>query len=519
MSDRIRVVRRMVSACNTGRTEGVEEFIHPDYLCPGARENTPDRRGPDAFTEAVKWLKRAFSEDARWEEVGYEENGEWVRAKLVLRGRHVGDLEGIPATGRRFTGEQVHLIRVVDGRIRDHREWSDDQSIYRQIGEPWPGEGERRSWGVRNDRLDGHSRTGPAQEHAVAADPTEPPDDTSALKSLIRMGSLHTPMVVRVAATLHLVDHLLAGVRRIDTLAEATGTDPRSLLRLVRHLVAIGVLGRQDSGDLFPTKIGLLLAEDHPAGQRAWHDLGQTVARADMSFTRLFDAVRTGRPTYEYIYGKPFYDDLAEHQELRDSFDELLALDQDRAYEAPAAAYDWSGAQHVLDVGGGQGGFLAAVARQAPHLTGTLLEMAGTTDTARAYLGKEGLTDRVEVVEGDFFQPLPVQADVVILSFVLLNWPDHDATRILSRCAQALKPGGRILVHERDDVHAESFNDEFTDLDLRMLVFLGGTLRTREEWDGLASSAGLVVESVRQLPSPTIPFDLSLLVLAPFGSE
>ncbi|MDA0632774.1 ester cyclase [Nonomuraea sp. MCN248] len=141
MSQQIDTVRRMVRAYNSGETGDVAEYIHPEYLNPGALEHYPDARGPEAFAGAVKWLKYAFSPEAHLEEVGYEENGEWVRAKLVLYGRHVGNLVGMPATGRRFAGEQIHLIRIVDGKIRDHRDWPDYQGTYRQLGEPWPEQG------------------------------------------------------------------------------------------------------------------------------------------------------------------------------------------------------------------------------------------------------------------------------------------------------------------------------------------------------------------------------------------
>ncbi|MGW5969642.1 MULTISPECIES: ester cyclase [Streptomyces] len=138
MSTQIDLVRRMVEAYNTGKTDDVAEFIHPEYLNPGALEHNPELRGPEAFAAAVTWLKYAFSEEAHLEEIGYEENGPWVRAKLALYGRHVGNLVGMPATGRRFSGEQIHLIRIVDGRIRDHRDWPDYLGTYRQLGEPWP---------------------------------------------------------------------------------------------------------------------------------------------------------------------------------------------------------------------------------------------------------------------------------------------------------------------------------------------------------------------------------------------
>ncbi|WP_229397678.1 ester cyclase [Micromonospora okii] len=137
MSRNIDAVRRMVVAYNTGQTDDVAEYIHPDYLNPASLEHM-DLRGPAAFAMAVKWLRMTFSEEAHLEEVRYEEKGDWVRAYLVLYGRHVGNLVGMEATGRRFSGEQIHLIKLVDGKIRDHRDWPDYQGTYRQLGDPWP---------------------------------------------------------------------------------------------------------------------------------------------------------------------------------------------------------------------------------------------------------------------------------------------------------------------------------------------------------------------------------------------
>ncbi|RCV47485.1 ester cyclase [Marinitenerispora sediminis] len=131
------VVRRMINAYNTGKTDDVDEFIHPEYLNPGAQE-VSTLRGPNAFALAVKWLKATFSDDAFLDEVSIEERGEWARAHLVLHGRHIGNLVGMAATGRRFAGEQIHLIRLRDAKIRDHRDWPDYIGTYRQLGAPWP---------------------------------------------------------------------------------------------------------------------------------------------------------------------------------------------------------------------------------------------------------------------------------------------------------------------------------------------------------------------------------------------
>jgi len=139
VSPAVDIVRRMVRAYSTGETGDVEQYIHPDYLNPASLEHM-DCRGPEAFAMAVAWLRMTFSEEARLEEVRYEENGSWVRAHLVLYGRHIGELVGMPATGRPFSGEQIHLIKIVDGLIRDHRDWPDYLGTYRQLDQPWPTE-------------------------------------------------------------------------------------------------------------------------------------------------------------------------------------------------------------------------------------------------------------------------------------------------------------------------------------------------------------------------------------------
>ncbi|GAA2719513.1 MULTISPECIES: methyltransferase [Streptomyces] len=336
-------------------------------------------------------------------------------------------------------------------------------------------------------------------------------DDLGVL--LRQLGNLVTPMAVRVAATLRLVDHLQAGTTDMAGLAERTGTDARALERLVRHLVVMGVLeGGEDGTSLRPTALGRLLADDHPAQQRAWLDLGGAVARADLAFTGLLDAVRTGRPAYPDRYGRPFWEDLSADPALAASFDALMACDGNAAYDAPAAALDWTGVRHVLDVGGGDGALLASVARAAPEVRGTLLELPGPAARARQAVAEAGLADRITVVDGDFFDPLPVTADVVVLSFVLLNWPDDDALRLLRRCADAVEPGGRLLVLDRADADGDGA-DRFigTLLDLRMLVFMGGRVRTCDEVLALADSAGLTNLSARTVGSSVLPFTFSLL--------
>ncbi|WUH98267.1 methyltransferase [Spirillospora sp. NBC_00431] len=340
------------------------------------------------------------------------------------------------------------------------------------------------------------------------------------METLARLADLVTPMSLRVAATLGLIDRMLDGPGTAERLAGLTGVDIDALTRLLRHLAAVGVVEERD-GRFVPTAVGMLLSDDHPARQRAWLDLQGAVGRADLAFLRLLDSVRTGRPAYETTYGRPFWADLSAVPSLGESFDELMATDEEAATAALVAAYDWSAVRHMLDMGGAPGAMLKAVMRAAPRARGTLLDLPGPAERARKNLASAGLADRVDVLAGDFFAAPPVTADLVLLSFVLLNWDDGDAARILLNCRQALEPGGRILLVERADTGATSAASQVyrSVLDMRMLVFLGGRVRDIREWTGLADAAGLEIRSVvSPISSPVTPFDSCLIEMAPLDT-
>lgn len=344
--------------------------------------------------------------------------------------------------------------------------------------------------------------------------------DGTPIDRFLRLVDLVTPMSLRVAATLRLVDHMAAGAHTPEELARVTGADAEALHRLVRHLTAVGVFEEIAPRRFGPTDLGLLLADGHPLQQRSWLALDQIIGRADLAFTRLLEAVRTGRPSYEALYGRPFWDDLSADPGLGESFDALMATEEEAVDEGFIATRDWSGVRHVLDVGGAPGGLIQSIVRALPGVRGTLLDLPSPADRARARIAGRGLSDRIDVIGADFFDELPVTADLVLLSMVLLNWQDDEARRILERCRDALEPGGTLILRERaepsPDETTSTADLHFSLLDMRMLVFLGGRVRTTAEWRELAASAGLAITSlVTPITSPVVPFDFCLIEMTP----
>lgn len=316
---------------------------------------------------------------------------------------------------------------------------------------------------------------------------------------------LVTPMALRVAATLRVADHIARGVQTAGELAEAADADADALDRVLRHLVTVGVLTADSSGYSL-TRHGEALRDDHPSGLRRTIDAEGSVGRADLAFVELLHTVRTGEPAFPARFGRSFWDDLAADPERTAAFDAKMASDVGADAPDIVAAYDWGSLGHVVDVGGGDGTLLIAMLRAYPDLRGTVLERPETAEAARRALVEAELTDRADVVVGSFFDPLPTGAGGYVLSAILHDWEDEKARAILGRCAEAAGTDGAVFVVEKIGADGRSVR---TDMDLRVLAYMGGRERTADELGTLAEDCGLRVAAVH-------PADASAVVaLAP----
>jgi hypothetical protein len=324
------------------------------------------------------------------------------------------------------------------------------------------------------------------------------PDDDAWPAELFALADLVTPMALRVAATLRLADHIAAGATTIPALAECTDADADAVGRLVRHLGTMKIVSPHEDGTLGLTALGRRLLSDDTARARDWLDIEGAVGRADLATFRLLETITTGRPAYPVVYGRDFWADIAADPALSASFNMLMGSQLKVDIITLTTTYDWASAAHVVDVGGGDGTLLSAILSAHPHLRGTLFELPGTASAAEANFAAGGLSGRCEVVSGSFFEALPADGDVYLLSEVLHDWPDHDAAAILRRCATAAAPDGAVVVFE--GLLDPGAAAPRTTMDIRMLVYMSGRERTLTELTDLASAAGLTVTAVRHGP-------------------
>lgn len=327
--------------------------------------------------------------------------------------------------------------------------------------------------------------------------------ETPGWQRLAAAADLVTPMTIRVAATLRLADLVADGVEQIDALAERTGTNAEALGRVLRQLVYRGIFTEPEPGRFALNDTAAALRSDDPSGVRTWFDLSEFSGRMDLVFAELMHTVRTGQPAWEAAYGVPFWEYLADNPTLAASFDAMMSSSP---RITAAAGYDWTGVRHIADVGGGTGALLAAVLHANPEMRGTLIDLPDTVARARPILAADGLEDRCDFAGQSFFDPLPDGADAYVLSGVVHDWGDTEATAILRRCAEAAVPHGRVLIAESHGTAGDN-PAMFAEMDLRMLVLAGGHERTVEQYGALAATAGLKVAAVDRTPTGHVLID------------
>ena len=118
-------------------------------------------------------------------------------------------------------------------------------------------------------------------------------------------------------------------------------------------------------------------------------------------------------------------------------------------------ARDWSDCadSRIIDVGGSLGHASIALAAALPRATFVVQDAnIVALDQGRALVSKDlpRLAARITFEQHDFFTPMPADAagDVFLFQWILHDWADTDAVRILRALVPGLKPGARVLIAE-----------------------------------------------------------------------
>ncbi len=313
---------------------------------------------------------------------------------------------------------------------------------------------------------------------------------------LQELADLVTPFAVRAVCDLGVADELCDGPMPVAALAERLGVDADALYRTLRALACQGIFTEVADRTFALTPLAQLLRSDHPVSLRGAYPLLDANFDAWASFEH---TVRTGRPAFEHVHGVPYYEWLDDAPRDAGRFNAIQRAGNRLELRVMLRAFDWRRIETIVDVGGGDGAFLAALLARNRHLHGVLLDLPHAVVGAVELFERAGVADRTRVVAGSFFDKIPENADAYVLKRVLYDWDDERARALLAGVRAAMHADSRLLVLDPLIVPGNEF-DPAKIYDLLSLTMLGGRARSEAELRALLTSVGLVAKAVVETP-------------------
>ena len=331
----------------------------------------------------------------------------------------------------------------------------------------------------------------------AAASPQQMPPE--AIITQLAFGAMMT-QALYVAAKLGVADLLADKPQTVSELASATKTHERALYRVLRSLASVGIFEETDPQVFSLTPLAERLRSDAPGSLRngaifmgeEWHW---------RVWGNMLYSVQTGKPAWGHVHGAEVFDYFGANPQQAEIFNGAMTDMSVGTAPSVVKAYDFNGIKTLADIAGGHGYLLSQVLKANPGMKGILFDVQPVIAGANALLEKEGVSERVEKVSGDFFSSVPKGADAYMMKHIIHDWDDERSIKILRNINEAMNPEGKVLIIEV--VVPEGNEPHYSKLlDLEMLVSPGGAERTAEEYRALLAAAGFQLTRIVPTTSP-----------------
>lgn len=272
-----------------------------------------------------------------------------------------------------------------------------------------------------------------------------------------------------------------------DELAQALGLHPRPAEMLLTGCASLGLLEKRD-GRYRNTP----LSETYLVRGKPYY-FGGFVQMADKrlyaGWGKLAEALRTNRPTTWDPITQPSMFDGEDPLMLAHFWEAMHSLSTMTARKL-GEAVDLGDFRRLLDIGGGSGAYDIELCKQYPDLRATVFDLPHVAAIAAKKVAEAGLTDRIGTVGGNFFEQVPGDHDLHLLSMIMHDWDETKNRALLRRSFEALPVGGAVIISELlvDDDKAGPAPAAL--MSLNMLIETEGRNYTPAEYSAWLAEAG-----------------------------
>ena len=253
--------------------------------------------------------------------------------------------------------------------------------------------------------------------------------------------------ILAACVELKLFRRLQGEPKSLEQLAREVNLPAERLARLLDGAVSLRLLSRRSRNRYGLGMLGAALVNDSGIDAMIQHHA--------MLYRDLADPVallrdRDGRSELASFWGYAGSNDSAMlGEDAVAAYSDLMARSQSFIARDVLDAYRFDRHSCLMDVGGGEGAFVAAAAAKYPKLNFKLFDLPAVADRAQRRMAATGLGGRVSVHGGSFRDgPLPRGADLISLVRVLHDHDDPVAAQLLRAVYAALPAGGQLLIAE-----------------------------------------------------------------------
>jgi SAM-dependent methyltransferase len=302
---------------------------------------------------------------------------------------------------------------------------------------------------------------------------------------------------VSAAVELGLLTALRDGPRDAASLAAALEIDRGGVALGLDGMHRLGACER--TGDKYQLGFAMSALLSTPRATSAFELAAGLAHEFWAALGALEDVARTGRLAFDLqdpAAASRYYLRLARYNSLVFPGYLRLAETVAKAVEDKVATAEAT----IVDVGTGSGVWAAAFARAWPSCRVRLLDRGPVLAQAKANLSRLGVASRatfgeIELV-GDAFGD--GTADVLILGQICHTQPEPTLPDLMRRCADALRPGGLLLLCDSVLQDSGTAPVSYLDFAIKELVATGGAILTDDAYRRLLADAGFTDVTLRR---------------------